>query len=169
MAGPAKDTSTDWFRGWRRRLMATGTGLAQPKTGAPVSARTTGTTIDPKGSMCLIGLRVSRPARLAVSSPHQRATTPWLTSWSITAGMNTSEEDQRLLVQHVVAEGEHDDPDRDRGDDDVGWQTLVGLERAPPRSGGQRRTEAQSMQRAVAGWASRRAGEIGLPQRSQMP
>ena len=70
--------------------MATGTGLAQPKTGAPVSASTTGTTTEPNGSMCLIGLRVSRPARLAVSSPHQRATTPWLTSWSITAGMNTS-------------------------------------------------------------------------------
>ena len=89
VAGPARATSTDWFRGWRSRLMLTGTGLAQPKMGLCVRASTTGTRIDPTGSMCLIGLRVSRPARLAVSSPHQRATTPWLTSWRITAGKNT--------------------------------------------------------------------------------
>ncbi len=70
-------------------MIETGTGFAHPNTGAPVSARISGSTIEPNGSMCLSGLSVSRPARLAVSSPHQRATTPWLTSWSITAGMNT--------------------------------------------------------------------------------
>ena len=33
VAGPASDTSTESFRGWRSRLMETGTGLAQPKIG----------------------------------------------------------------------------------------------------------------------------------------
>ena len=84
-------------------------------------------------------------------------------------GDEHDEEDQCLLVQHVVAEREHGDTDHHRGNDDVGRQPLVGLERAPPRSGAQRRTEAHSMQKAVAGWASRRAEEIGLPQRAQMP
>ncbi len=84
-------------------------------------------------------------------------------------GDEHDEEDQCLLVEDVVAQGERDHADRDRSDDDVGRQPLVGFQRAPMRSGGQRRTEAHSMQRAVAGWASRRAEEIGLPQRAHVP
>src|SRR5262245_27344357 len=39
-----------------------------------------GRMIEPNGSMCGMGLRVRRPARLAVSSPKNNATTPWLIS-----------------------------------------------------------------------------------------
>jgi hypothetical protein len=38
----------------------------------------------------LRGLSVSLPAALAVSSPHHKATTPWLISCNMTAGINTS-------------------------------------------------------------------------------
>ena len=64
--------------------------------------------IEPNGSMCLRGLRVSRPARLAVSSPHHSATTPWLTSWQMTAGMKHAKKISARL-QHVVRRtSEHD-------------------------------------------------------------
>ncbi len=43
----------------------------------------------PTGSMCLTGLRVRRPARLAVSSPKARATTPWEISWRMIDGIST--------------------------------------------------------------------------------
>jgi len=66
-------------------------------------------------------------------------------------GNERQQEYQRVLVENVVTNREHDDTDCDRRDDDVCGEPLVGPERAPPRSGGQRRTEAQSMQRAVAG------------------
>ena len=72
-------------RGLRIRFGFTGTGLAHASTGNPVSAPIAGITIEPTGSMCGIGLRVRRPARLAVSSPNHDATTPWLTSCRITA------------------------------------------------------------------------------------
>ena len=41
-------------------------------------------------------------------------------------GDEHEEEDQRLLVEDVVAKGERDHADRDRGDDDVGGKPLVG-------------------------------------------
>src|SRR5271169_567223 len=41
--------------------------------------------IDPNGSMWGIGFSVRRPARFAVSSPSHSATTPWLSSWRMTA------------------------------------------------------------------------------------
>ena len=72
-------------RGLRSCDGFTGTGLAHPITGIPVSAPIAGRIKEPKGSMCGIGLRVRRPARLAVSSPNQYATTPWLISCRITA------------------------------------------------------------------------------------
>ena len=69
--------------------------------------------IVPKGSMWLTGLSVSRPARLAVSSPKASAAAPWETSCRITEGMS-----------------EHEEQDLERGD-------LVGADehgqRAPPR------------------------------------
>ena len=37
----------------------------------------------PSGSMCLIGLKLSRPARLAVGSPSLYATKPCASSWTI--------------------------------------------------------------------------------------
>ena len=39
--------------------------------------------------MCLSGFSVSRPARLAVSSPNRLATAPWETSWRMTDGIRT--------------------------------------------------------------------------------
>ena len=65
----------------------TGTGFAHASTGTPSSAPIAGITIEPTGSMCGIGFSVRRPARLAVSSPKKDATTPWLTSWRITAAI----------------------------------------------------------------------------------
>ena len=76
VAGPASDTNNMSRRGLRRRFGFTGTGLAHPITGTPASAPIAGRMIDPNGSMCGIGLSVSRPARRAVSSPNQSATTP---------------------------------------------------------------------------------------------
>ncbi len=61
---PAADTRINPLRlcgaGMFSRL--TGTGLAHPKP-------TTKSISDPMGSMCLIGLSVSLPSHLAVSSP----------------------------------------------------------------------------------------------------
>ncbi len=72
-------------RGLRSRFGFTGTGLAHAMTGMPVIAPNAGRMIDPNGSRCGIGFSVSRPAFLAVSSPNQSATTPWLISWRMTA------------------------------------------------------------------------------------
>ena len=44
----------------------------------------------PNGSMCLTGLSVMRPARLAVSSPKAFATTPWDTSWRMIDGITAA-------------------------------------------------------------------------------
>src|SRR5262245_32630616 len=87
VAGPARLTTSMSRRGSRMRAGFTGTGLAHASTGTPSSAPIAGITIDPTGSMCGIGFSVRRPARFAVSSPNHDATTPWLTSWKITATM----------------------------------------------------------------------------------
>jgi hypothetical protein len=63
----------------------TGTGLAYPNTGRLAIAAIAGRMMVPKRSMCGIGLRVRRPASLAVRSPNHSATTPWLISWRMTA------------------------------------------------------------------------------------
>src|SRR5688572_3616694 len=85
VAGPARLTNTRSRRGWRSCAAFTGTGLAYPSTGSCARTAIAGRMIDPNGSMCGTGFSVSRPARFAVSSPNQLATTPWLTSWQITA------------------------------------------------------------------------------------
>jgi len=59
----------------------TGTGLAHPKTSTPSPAdlnikHMTGTKIVPTKSMCLIGLKLSLPNLLAVSSPRAKAASP---------------------------------------------------------------------------------------------
>src|SRR5260370_18292591 len=85
VAGRARLTKTMSRRGWRSRCGSTGTGLAYPKMGSPARAPMAGKMIDPNGSMWGSGFRVRRPARFAVSSPNQEATTPWLTSWRMIA------------------------------------------------------------------------------------
>jgi hypothetical protein len=82
-AGPARPTRSMSRRRFRRRLGFTGTGLAQPNAGSPPRTAIAGRMIDPSGSMWGTGLSVSRPARLAVSSPCQSATTPWAISWTM--------------------------------------------------------------------------------------
>ena len=86
MAGPASETNTPSLRGLRSRPTLTGTGLAQPKKPTPPSDRSAGTMSVPTGSTCGDGLRVSRPARFAVSSPNALATTPWDTSCKMIDG-----------------------------------------------------------------------------------
>ena len=77
MPGPASATATMSRLGWRRLPKCTGTGLAQPKrNGEPLTTSSSGRMMLPKGSMWGIGFNVSRPARLAVSSPSRFATTP---------------------------------------------------------------------------------------------
>lgn len=67
-----------------------GTGLAQPKRmGEPVKINKAGSRIVPKRSICGIGFKVSLPARCAVVSPNLRATTPCMTSWTITENNKT--------------------------------------------------------------------------------
>ncbi len=85
MPGPARLTKSMSRRGLRSRRGFTGTGFAQARTGRPTMAPMAGSTIDPNGSMCGTGFSVRRPASFAVRSPNQRATTPWLISWRMTA------------------------------------------------------------------------------------
>ena len=69
--------------------MFTGTGFAYPKTPNDVSESRNGSRSEPNGSMCGIGFSVRRPARFAVSSPHQYATTPCESSCRMTEGIST--------------------------------------------------------------------------------
>ena len=89
--------------------------------------------------MCGTGFSVSRPARLAVSSPNQSATTPWLISWRMTATTRQPKKIERLFGDR-------------RSDDGVG----------------QRRCDAQVMQRRAAGIASSRASPISLAAATRM-
>ncbi len=89
MSGPTRDTTTVWLRGLRNRLVATGTGLAHPYAPIPDTESRAGTSSVPTGSTCFAGLRVRRPARLAVSSPKASATTPWEISWRMMEGTRT--------------------------------------------------------------------------------
>ncbi len=74
--GPMSPTRTDWLRGLLSLEILTGTGFAQPKYPAPEIVKIIGKTMDPMGSMCLRGFRVSRPALFAVSSPKMNAISP---------------------------------------------------------------------------------------------
>src|SRR5713101_277977 len=56
----------------------------------PDRARIAGRIRVPKGSMCLIGFNVNRPARLAVSSPNSNATAPCDTSCRMIDGTTTA-------------------------------------------------------------------------------
>ena len=142
MPGPASDTTSMSRRWLRSRFGFTGTGLAQPITGTPASAPIAGRMIEPNGSMCGIGLSVSRPARRAVSSPNQSATTPCEISCRMIGG------DQR---------------------DEVDDRELIDVHRALGQRRGQRRADAHAMQSRAAGIASSRASPIGLPHCSQRP
>jgi hypothetical protein len=44
-----------------------------------------GSRMVPKGSTCRIGLKVTRPRLLAVSSPSFQAAQPWAASWKVIA------------------------------------------------------------------------------------
>ena len=62
------------------------TGFAKPnRNGACIASRIPGNTRVPKGSTCLAGLKLTRPARFAVSSPSFQATHPWAASCSVIA------------------------------------------------------------------------------------
>ena len=69
VSGPARPTHSICCRGLRSRAGFTGTGLAHPITGRLARTAMAGRMIEPSGSMCGMGFSVSRPARLAVSSP----------------------------------------------------------------------------------------------------
>ena len=99
VAGPARDTSTPWFRGLRSRAVLTGTGLAHPNTPAEAMTITAGTMSVPTGSTCTSGLRLSRPARAAVSSPKNRATHPCETSWRMIDGITTK---KKMISSRVM-------------------------------------------------------------------
>jgi hypothetical protein len=85
MPGPASATSIMCSRGLRMLAATTGTGLAQPNTGAPLIASTSGNATVPMGSTWRIGLGLSRPSSLAVGSPNALATQPCEISWSTIA------------------------------------------------------------------------------------
>ena len=92
--------------------------------------------IEPNGSMCGIGFSVSRPARLAVSSPNHSATTPWLISCRMTATTSATKQMTVTLI------------DRDHG----GRSAALGCARdAQPR--GRHRFEPGLADRSPAGLA----------------
>jgi len=57
-----------------------GTGLAYPNMNPPTIKEIIGRITEPNMSRCFIGFKVSRPKFLAVGSPKEWATAPWLTS-----------------------------------------------------------------------------------------
>ena len=58
------------------------TGLAQPNTGAPMTASRMGKMMVPKISIWAMGLSETRPCSLAVGSPHLSALQAWADSWT---------------------------------------------------------------------------------------
>ena len=61
--GPAKATQIESILGFLSRPKLTGTGLAYPtKKGDPVRIKTSGINRVPTGSICLAGLRLTRPS-----------------------------------------------------------------------------------------------------------
>ena len=59
----------------------------------------------PIGSTWRTGLSVSRPARLAVSSPNARAVTPWASSWRMMDGTATA--NTMIVVELKVCRTEY--------------------------------------------------------------
>ncbi|MER3416764.1 MAG: hypothetical protein C4297_11210 [Gemmataceae bacterium] len=59
--GPASATHIMSRKGRRSRVISTGTGLAPPNIGSPLSHNMRGTRIDMMGSMCRKGSSVIRP------------------------------------------------------------------------------------------------------------
>ena len=84
--GPANATkNVPNFLGWSFEKF-TGTGFAQPiRNGALVIKSKSGKTIEPSGSICLMGFRLKRPICFAVVSPKLYAARPWLNSCNTTA------------------------------------------------------------------------------------
>lgn len=92
---PAADTISSPVRKLLKFNGFTGTGLAQAirnPGGVPVkkegNSRRAGKRIEPIGSMCGIGFKVSLPAFWAVLSPNFRAISPCITSWIMTENIN---------------------------------------------------------------------------------
>ena len=55
---------------WQASRVLTGTGFAQPKSGAPLSSAISGNRIVPIGSAWTSGFSETRPSNRAVGSPH---------------------------------------------------------------------------------------------------
>ena len=68
-AGPAAATSPIPPRGFLKLRMSTGTGFAQPKSGAPVNTAIVGNNTVPTQLICAIGSMVNLPRYFAVASP----------------------------------------------------------------------------------------------------
>ena len=88
---PAAETNSSPFLKLEKFKGLTGTGLAQAKKGPMLppersggKMKSRGTRIVPIGSICGKGLRVSRPALSAVLSQNFKATSPCITSWTMT-------------------------------------------------------------------------------------
>jgi hypothetical protein len=89
-SGPAAEIQRLSCRGFLRLKGFTGTGLAQPKGGAFIKTRRSGSRTVPKGSIWAIGLRVTRPMLRAVSSPNFEAAQPCAASWMVMAKRRTN-------------------------------------------------------------------------------
>ena len=127
-----------------------------------------------------MGLSVSRPARLAVSSPKASATAPWETSCRITDGMSDAEVDDVISERgDLVARGSSTATSATPAMIQMvarGLQALApgggpGAGGSPGRSPGgpDQCFAAQLMQYRAAGFASRRSGSMGCPQSSHTP
>lgn len=69
-SGPANETIALCFNGFLKLDGLTGTGLAQPIKNEPLKNERKGSSSEPIGSMCLIGLSVYLPCCSAVESPN---------------------------------------------------------------------------------------------------
>lgn len=83
-AGPTSATLAGPYFRSRKFSGLYGTGLAYPNMNPPNINEMSGRKTEPNISRCFIGFRVSRPRFLAVGSPKEFATAPWLTSWITT-------------------------------------------------------------------------------------
>ena len=98
--GPATETFISPHFLSRKLYGFTGTGFAQPnKTGLPAINKSKGKIIEPNGSKCFKGFKVSLPSYFAVGSPKLEATYPWASSWIITEKSKTIKE--KIVIASV--------------------------------------------------------------------
>lgn len=101
---PAIETNSSPILKFEKFRGLTGTGLAQPMANWPEVETniSIGSRIEPSGSIWGIGFKVSLPATSAVRSPNFKATSPCMTSWTITENKRMTIDKARISGLNVL-------------------------------------------------------------------